>query len=149
MSTYYGGCPTLEFNQYISEPAENSADWFHFNTLHAPFPLHFLGPLKNLFSLHHETALEFPYREEPERQHICIFKLTTQMLFLGKKKEGPSIMHFQVLGPMGTVHSIKTLLPFEPFRQHMTDVWWADKGVPRWYGTLVAYIARHALEQDR
>jgi hypothetical protein len=56
-------------------------------------------------------------------------------------------MHFKVFGPLGTVHSIKSMLPVGPFNLQTTDVWWADKAVPRWYGTLVAYIAGNALEQ--
>ncbi|KAI9011702.1 hypothetical protein DFJ74DRAFT_307077 [Hyaloraphidium curvatum] len=159
-STYYGGNTEMVFEQYISEMAENSADWHHFNTLHAPFPLKFLGPLQKLFSLHHTILLEFPYKDEPGKQHMCIFNLQTQMLFLNRIHigppqkivstfVGPSIMLFEVFGPMGTVRSIKTLLPVEPFKQQTYDIWWADKTVPRWYGSLVAYIAAGALEQDR
>ena len=139
---------------------ENSADYHHFNTLHAPFPVPILEKFVNI---HHEAQLSFPYKDDPSKKHLCLFiqKLTHVILFnlikipfifpqiTNVTFEGPSIMQFRIYTPLGNFHVIKTVLPVKPFQLYSEDHMWADWKVPRIYAKVIAYIIKNALEQDR
>lgn len=155
-SMYYGGVTELRFNMHIAEMAENSADPYHFNNLHSPFPLPILDKFIRLL---HRIDLCFP-TGRPEGSHQCLFRehatpylfgriplspeQTTNLVF-----DGPSFVHFMLNTPFGRVHLFKSALPIAPLRVVTEDRWYADHTVPRWLGWLLAKIGRNALEQDR
>lgn len=141
---------------HITEMAENSADYFHFNYLHAQLPLPIL---KWFFTVRHETTLYFP--PGADQKHISYFDDFGEIWFLNRFRlgftrqkttvtfEGPSIVHFHIDSPLGSMHLIKTQLPLEPFRQYTEDRWFAEQRCPRWLIKIVSLIAKGALEQDR
>eukprot|EP01137_Pigoraptor_chileana_P012308 Opistho-2@4273 len=150
------GCKQNFFDQHVSEMAENSADYFHFNYLHAPLPVPLIG---RFFTVRHETQLYFP--EEPERGHVSYFDNFAEVWLLNRFRltftrqktvvtfEGPSVVHFHIATPLGGVHLVKTLLPVAPFRQYTEDLWLLEPQTPRWLARIVSFIAGGALEQDR
>lgn len=161
-SWYYGTMRQMSFDQHVSEMHMNSADGYHFQTLHEDMPLPWIGWL---FKCRHEVQADY-YHEG--KWHICLFeekmrdilfyggifsvpfaswvasKVTTRVTF-----EGPSIMHFRLDTPLGSMRQIKTLLPVEAFRQHAEVRWFAQGCVPRLVLRLMAIIGATALEQDR
>ena len=151
-SMYFGGVTQLQFKMHIAEMAENSADPFHFNTLHAPFPLPILN---KLIQLRHRVVLDFP-NGKPEASHICLFReYATPYLFgaipftaeqvTNLYFDGPSFVHFMLSTPFGRVHLFKSAIPIAPLNTITEDRWYADHSVPRWFGWLLAKIARGAL----
>eukprot|EP01116_Phalansterium_solitarium_P007044 TRINITY_DN19518_c0_g1_i1.p1 TRINITY_DN19518_c0_g1~~TRINITY_DN19518_c0_g1_i1.p1 ORF type:complete len:403 (+),score=89.80 TRINITY_DN19518_c0_g1_i1:38-1246(+) len=147
-------CRQSWFDMHIGEMAENSADYYHFNYLHAPLPLPVIG---RFFTVRYETKLFF----EDDRKHACFFDNWAEVYLLNRWKlpgtrqltrvtfEGPSIVHFHIDTDLGGAHLIKTLLPIEPFRQYSEDRWYTEKRTPRWLIKIIATIAAGALEQDR
>ena len=144
------------FDMHITEMAENSADYFHFNYLHARLPLPILG---SFFTVRHDTKLYFP--EGENSKHISYFDNWAMIWFLNRFPltftrqkttvtfEGPSVVHFAIDTPLGSLRLIKTLLPVAPFKLYNEDRWYVEKRVPRWLSMIVARIAKGALEQDR
>ena len=156
---YYVGVSQKEFKQHVAEMAENSADYFHFDTLHSPFPWpKWAG---KFFKLHHIVRLTFPKdRNELHKEHICYFDNDVNLYFLGIRVpipeqhtnlifEGPSIVHFRVHSIFGDVHIIKSILPVEHSLQYTEDTFFAAKTVPLWFSAILMNITADALEQDR
>eukprot|EP00759_Apiculatamorpha_spiralis_P028077 PhF_6_TR30610/c0_g1_i3/m.45070/K14938/NVD, DAF36; cholesterol 7-desaturase len=145
-----------EYRMHMSDMAENSADYYHFNYLHGPMPIPIIG---RFLTIRHETKLFFP--EEPERKHICFFNNIATVYFLKKFKleftkqltrvtfEGPTVVHFDITTPLGSVALMKTNIPLSPFHIYSEDAWFKEPKTPRWLLHVIAYIARGALEQDR
>lgn len=157
------------FHQHCCEMHMNSADPFHFNTLHAPLPVPGLGRFIKGIHLINTTYGEGEIRGKVEKhQHLTLFKEKTMGLFLfGKKRwpvpfsarvaalidtvvtfEGPNMMHFKLITPLGTIRQIKTILPIEPFKQQVEMYWYAEKSVPRVIAYVLSLIGKVALEQD-
>jgi cholesterol 7-dehydrogenase len=144
------------FDMHISEMAENSPDYFHFNYLHRTLPVPLIG---KYFIVKHETQLYFP--EDKPMKHISYFDNFAEIWPFDKFRiaasrqktvvtfEGPSIVHFQIETPLGGVHLYKTLLPVEPFKLYTEDRWYVEDKTPRWLAWIVSNVAKGALEQDR
>jgi len=151
----------ISFDQHVSEMHMNSADAYHFQTLHEDMPIPLIGWL---FKCRHELSCAYNYNGQ---WHLCLFEekmrdvllygwfsiplaswvasfVTTKVTF-----EGPAIMHFRLDTPLGSMRQIKTLLPVEPFRQYVEVRWFAQGCVPRLMLRLMAIIGATALEQDR
>eukprot|EP01087_Luapelamoeba_hula_P014816 TRINITY_DN4394_c0_g1_i1.p2 TRINITY_DN4394_c0_g1~~TRINITY_DN4394_c0_g1_i1.p2 ORF type:complete len:496 (-),score=64.01 TRINITY_DN4394_c0_g1_i1:53-1540(-) len=122
---YYGGTGVLELAMHISEAHENSADYYHFHTLHSKLPVPFVH---RWLSLKHKSTVQYrsitsrfhegkkmgtleiqmddelAQEQEPERhdteQHLTEFVNSVQMMFLGKYLVGPE-QHTRVtfIGP--------------------------------------------------
>jgi nitrite reductase/ring-hydroxylating ferredoxin subunit len=151
----------MEFAQHVLEMHMNSADFFHFQTLHRPLPLPLLD--KVLFGQHELKADYAPYKDAP---HVCVFnERMKEILLFGLVSvapqayldgivahvtfEGPTIVHFSVKTPMGELRMIKTLLPVAPFKVYVESRWFAERTVPRFFAYVMSMIAARALEQDR
>lgn len=154
-SWYYGGTTKMEFDQHVSEMAENSADYHHFSTLHKPLPIPLLG---RFLTVDHRVQL-IPSKDA-DRKHVLYFDDNASIFWRSHQLlprstmhvtfEGPAIVHFRMdLAPLGEVFVCKTILPIGPFHQYTEDRWWASNTVPRFLGHILAYIAKNALEQDR
>eukprot|EP00439_Symbiodinium_sp_Y106_P086181 s218_g31.t1 len=63
--------------------------------------------------------------------------------------EGPNMMHFRLVTPLGTIRQVKTILPIEPFKQQVEMYWYAERSVPRIIAYLLSLIGKFAVEQDR
>jgi len=149
------------FNQHVLEMHMNSADYFHFQTLHRPLPL----PIFEHF-LFGQHELKADYFSVKGKEHVSFFeeKMLKVMLF-GKVSvapawllrnitvkvtfEGPTIVHFSVKTIFGEMRMIKTLLPVAPFKLYVEARWWAEKSVPRALCYIMSILAYRALEQDR
>lgn len=171
-SYYFARMRTTEFHMHSCEMHMNSADPYHFKTLHGAFSM---PVLEYFITGNHEISQVYGKAPHPldgtmiEQSHLSSFKEWTTGLFLfGNTSlpvpfskaaaasvdtsvtfEGPTIIHFTVKTVFGTVRQIKTLLPVEPFRQAVEVRWYAEWTVPRavvWF--LATYVAG-ALEQDR
>jgi len=169
-SFYLADMRTNEFGMHCSEMALNSADPYHFQTLHAPFPL----PVLSRF-VTGEHVIDQAYGtgdvngEMVEKPELALFTEKTKGLhFFGNPKlpvplsstasatvdtrvtfEGPTIIHFTMKTPFGMLRQIKTLLPIEPFKQFVEIRWYAERTVPRLLVLFIASIGANALDQDR
>eukprot|EP00760_Papus_ankaliazontas_P033188 PhM_4_TR6223/c0_g1_i1/m.93378/K14938/NVD, DAF36; cholesterol 7-desaturase len=151
-------CIQAIHNHHILEIAHNAPDYYHFNYLHRTYDFHWsINWLTDrLLKLDHVT--KFYGRDEIGKHHRffdndtttavlgwrlgCITQLTVVDL------EGPSIIHFHIVTPVGAVHLVKTLLPIDHFKQHVEDAWFRDDRTPLWLCHAIAFIAKKALGQD-
>eukprot|EP00911_Craspedida_sp_UC1_P001448 UC1_evm2s1092 len=169
-SLYLAGIRTMEFEQHSCEMHMNSADPYHFDTLHAPLPLPFF---RNFITGKHVITQSYGTGEINgemiEKPELCsITERTTGLWFFGNKQlpvplsawaaakvrttvtfEGPTIVHFSVHTPFGMLRQIKTITPVEPFLQAVESRWYAERSVPRIVAWFFGVIGAHALNQDR
>jgi len=159
-----------EFLQHCCEMHMNSADPYHFQTLHAPLPIPGLGWLvKGIHGIKTTYGEGEVHGKVEKRPHLTIFREKTLGMYLfGKKRwplplsewiagtidtivtfEGPNMMHFRLVTPLGTIRQVKTILPIEPFKQQVEMYWYADASVPRIIAYLISVIGKFAVEQDR
>merc|ERR1719210_1995377 len=148
----------------------NSADPYHFRTLHAPLPLPVLGRFLTGEHVIDQVCGKGDINGEMvEKPELCSITEKTKGLYLfgnsqlpvplssstsatvdtGVTFEGPTIVHFTIKTPFGMLRQIKTLLPVEPFKQYVEVRWYAERTVPRLVVMLFAKIGTHALDQDR
>eukprot|EP00947_MAST-08B_sp_MAST-8B-sp1_P005737 g5737.t1 len=161
---YYATMARVEFDQHVLEMSMNSADYFHFQTLHRPLPMPVLE--KFIFGRHRLKARYFEDADpDPANHHVCFFEEIMEDLYVFNRLplprvflrgittrvtfEGPGIIHFSVQTPLGEMRMIKTQLPSEPFHQMVEARWYAEHSVPRFVVKAMAYLARNALDQDR
>jgi cholesterol 7-dehydrogenase len=154
------------FNQHIAEMCENSADPYHFQTLHGPLPIPFLN---KLVSCNHVITQKYPEEDSNER-HKCFFTEQMKDLYIGPVSfrnhipfaamildsilttvtfEGPGNISFSIRTPVGEMRMFMTNLPLEPFKQHVENHWFAPWYVPTLMVRVFATLSAHALEQDR
>ncbi|CAL1160992.1 unnamed protein product [Cladocopium goreaui] len=169
-SFYLAAIRQMEFDQHCCEMHMNSADPYHFKTLHAPLPLPLL---EKFITADHTATQEYGkgvVNEEPKDEwHMASFEERTHGLFLfGHPRlpvplsatisesietnvtfEGPTIVHFRIKTPLGVLRQVKTILPIEPFKQYVEARWYAERSVPRLIACALACIGGRALEQDR
>jgi len=163
---YYATMRKMKFDQHSLEMHMNSADYYHFQTLHRPIPLPILENV--LFGRHY---LKASYFEDAlalgaKGTHVCFFsEEMIQVYLFGKIPlfpkwflqnivtkvtfEGPTIVHFSVGTIFGEMRMIKTILVTEPFKIQVEARWYAQRGVPRILVNMMAMVAGRALEQDR
>eukprot|EP00658_Telonema_sp_P-2_P040542 TRINITY_DN28995_c0_g1_i2.p1 TRINITY_DN28995_c0_g1~~TRINITY_DN28995_c0_g1_i2.p1 ORF type:complete len:358 (+),score=55.42 TRINITY_DN28995_c0_g1_i2:191-1264(+) len=163
---YYATMRCMQFDQHVCEMAMNGADHYHFQTLHREMPLPFFN--KFVTGFHKVSAAFFDdamnqgapgehvyyFTEKMETLHLfgmiplpvgwLLRRITTKVTF-----EGPTIVHFRVSTPLGTMRMIKTLLPVSPFNLHVEARWYGEEGTPRIFVNLMAVIGGFALNQDR
>ncbi|GMH79970.1 hypothetical protein TL16_g08342 [Triparma laevis f. inornata] len=131
------------FDQHIAEMCENSADPYHFQTLHGPLPI--LG-LKKVVGCRHTITQKYPDKENNDDMHTC--KFTEQMsdlellggvisfrkwvpfaapildsIFTSVVFEGPGNISFSIRTPLGEMRMFMTNLPLEPFKQYVENHW--------------------------
>lgn len=159
-----------EFHQHCCEMHMNSADPYHFQTLHAPLPIPGFGwMIKGIHSIKTTYGEGELFGKVEKRGHLTLFREKTMGMYLfGKKRwplpfsesiasmidtivtfEGPTMMHFRLVTPLGTIRQVKTILPIEPFKQQVEMYWYAERSVPRIIAYLLSLIGKFAVEQDR
>jgi len=160
----------MEFDQHCCEMHMNSADPYHFKTLHAPLPL---PVLEHFVTADHTATQEYGKGlvngKLVDKEHMCSFEERTHGLQLlgipwlpvplsrtvassietNVTFEGPTIVHFRINTPLGVFRQVKTILPVEPFKQYVESRWYVDRSVPRVIAVALATIGARALEQDR
>mmetsp|Transcript_22861 Transcript_22861/g.47415 ORF Transcript_22861/g.47415 Transcript_22861/m.47415 type:complete len:438 (+) Transcript_22861:24-1337(+) len=165
------------FDQHIAEMCENSADPYHFQTLHGPLPI---PGLNKLVGCQHAITQHYPDPEvEGKRNEMHLCKFTEVMhdvilfggpvvgggisvrkyvpfaarildsIFTFVVFEGPGNISFSIKTPLGEMRMFMTNLPVEPFRQHVENHWYASPAFPTFLVKIFATISAHALEQDR
>lgn len=163
---YYVGMKQMFFNQHVQEMHMNSADYYHFQTLHKPIPFPILEHI--LFGQHRLKAeyFENAIAKGAPDTHVCFFREEMLKIFLfGKISilpsfllqsvdtrvtfEGPMIVHFSVKTIFGELRMVKTLLPLDNFKLNVEARWFAQQGVPRFIANMMMLLAGRALEQDR
>lgn len=163
---YYATMRKLEFDQHSLEMHMNSADYYHFQTLHRPIPLPIMD--KFLFGRHRLKASYFEdaLAEGAKSTHVCFFSEEMLQVYLFGKIpvfpkwflsniitrvtfEGPTIVHFSVKTIFGEMRMIKTLLVTAPFKIKVESRWWATHGTPRILVNIMAMVGARALQQDR
>jgi len=170
-SYYFADMRCTEFDMHCSEMHLNSADPYHFKTLHAPMPFPLIG---HLMVGDHDITQEYGRGEVNgkmvDKQELCsITEKTSGVSIVGGERrwplpfsasvassidtgvtfEGPTIVHFTVKTPFGIMRQINTLLSIEPFKQYTESRWYAERSVPRVIAKLMASIASRAVDQDR
>ena len=165
---YYGGMRQMVFEQHVCEMHMNSADAYHFNSLHAPLPVPGLGWLikcthKVATRYHHPKAHLNTFIEKMMALHfdlsflglrgwrigVPFAKSTAATVNTCVTFEGPAIMHFEIKTPLGTMRQVKTVLPVAPFTMHVEARWFASRSVPRVLLWLMSVVGASALDQDR
>eukprot|EP00937_MAST-01D_sp_MAST-1D-sp2_P002880 g2880.t1 len=167
---YLAAARTMEFEQHVCEMAMNSADPFHFQTLHAPFPLPGLDRVitgKHTIKQVYGRGLQNGAYAHAE--HLSsITERTEGLFFFGSPSlpvpfsaaasarvhtavtfEGPTVVDFTIQTPFGEMRQLKTILPIEPFKQFVESRWYAERSVPRVVAWFFSLIGARALEQDR
>jgi cholesterol 7-dehydrogenase len=159
------------FYQHIAEMCENSADPYHFQTLHGPLPV----PLLNkLVKCNHAITQKYP-EEGAAEIHCCHFTEQMDDLNIGPLLgltlsfrnhlpfaarildsiltkvtfEGPGNISFSISTPLGEMRMFMTNLPLEPYKQHVENHWYAPWYLPTFVVYIFATLSAHALEQDR
>lgn len=169
-SSYVVAMRVMNFEMHCCEMHMNSADPYHFNTLHAPLPVPglswFLKGVHKIKTVYGEGEVDGKLVQKP---HLTLFnEKTLGLFFFGKRQwpvpltawasslvdvvvtfEGPNMMHFKMHTPFGTIRQIKTILPIEPFKQQVESYWYADSSVPRLIAYLLSLMGKVALNQDR
>eukprot|EP00756_Hemistasia_phaeocysticola_P010220 Hpha_TRINITY_DN15000_c1_g1::TRINITY_DN15000_c1_g1_i1::g.125325::m.125325/K14938/NVD, DAF36; cholesterol 7-desaturase len=176
---YFATMAQMTFDMHLSEAHENSADWYHFQTLHRPFPIpglsRFIAGRHKITRRYAEGELtgngtgKGPDRDIPKQdgteEHIVVFDEQMEaMYFLGMAMpcfnntggahvvfEGPAMMHFtvDVPGGLGRLRMIKTFLPVEPFKTIVEVRWYAERQVCPHVVHFMKHIAANALVQDQ
>eukprot|EP01062_Namystynia_karyoxenos_P009958 TRINITY_DN13524_c0_g1_i1.p1 TRINITY_DN13524_c0_g1~~TRINITY_DN13524_c0_g1_i1.p1 ORF type:complete len:693 (+),score=175.01 TRINITY_DN13524_c0_g1_i1:122-2200(+) len=161
---YMGAMRQLTMDQHVCEMSENSADYFHFATLHRPMPISGIGRV--LTGRHCCHAL-YPQDRDDGEAHVAFFEEECVTILLMDKWrvpvisgrtggaavifEGPGIVHFEIQampGFLGKLRMIKTILPVEPHKIQVETRWFAEWAPPHVVNFL-AGIAVGGLEQDR
>ncbi|CAJ1328883.1 unnamed protein product [Effrenium voratum] len=169
-SFYLAAIRQMEFDQHCCEMHMNSADPFHFKTLHAPLPL---PVLEKVITADHTATQEYGKgvvnEELKDQWQMCSFEERTHGLFFFGRPwlpvpfsasvassietnvtfEGPTVVHFRLRTPIGVLRQVKTILPVEPFKVYVEARWYAENSVPRFIAAALACIGGRALEQDR
>ncbi len=156
------------FHQHIAEMCENSADPYHFQTLHGPLPI---PGLSRLIGCRHNITQKYP-ESSSDPKHICRFTeqmhdlevfggsisfrknvpfaaLILDSIFTSVVFEGPGNISFSIRTPLGEMRMFMTNLPVEPFKQHVENHWYAPWYMPTIVVRIFATLSAHALEQDR
>ena len=165
----------IEFDMHCLEMHMNSADDYHFKTLHRPFPIPFI---ENVITGWHDITQEYGCGYEAPcalggkkviaGELASFFEKSRGLYFFdipwlpvpfsqwASAKvdtrvtfEGPTLIHFRISTPLGLIMQHMTLTPVEPFKQYVECRWFAQAGVPRFVAQFLASIASNALEQDR
>ena len=170
-SWYYALMRRLEYGQHSCEMAMNSADDYHFDTLHAPFPIPMVEKVvKGVHKIKawYEKGIDSHGKEFKRKEYSYITEDTEGLYFFGYRSlpvpfseiaarrihttvtfEGPTIIHFIIHTLFGKMRQLKTLLPIAPFKQYVESRWYAERSVPSFMVSFFAFIGAKALEQDR
>mmetsp|Transcript_19923 Transcript_19923/g.37156 ORF Transcript_19923/g.37156 Transcript_19923/m.37156 type:complete len:426 (+) Transcript_19923:128-1405(+) len=162
------------FYQHIAEMCENSADPYHFQTLHAPLPI---PGFSKVVGCQHRITQKYPDKvSDAGQMHKCHFteRMYDLELLGGWRSpgislrgnvplsarildsilttvcfEGPGNISFSISTPIGEMRMFMTNLPLEPFKQHVENHWFAPWYFPTFLVRIFATLSAHALEQDR
>ena len=148
---------------HVFEPSQNSADDFHFLTVHQYLPMPF--NLKLLSVAHHiktEYGKDTPDNDLPREVMMIREKITQIRLFdtipipfiadlivTYVQIQGPNNILFRVDTPLGKFRAHFALLPQEPFRQKASMRMYADRSVPWIVARVLMWWIRETAYQDR
>eukprot|EP00924_Labyrinthula_sp_SR-Ha-C_P016907 augustus_masked-scaffold_6-processed-gene-18.53-mRNA-1 protein AED:1.00 eAED:1.00 QI:0/-1/0/0/-1/1/1/0/477 len=156
---------------HILEPSQNTADEFHFSTVHQYLPLPFN---LNLLKLGHSVLAI--YGNEPDARKKAAqtgIKLGEKEMILIENVEfirvgdlfnlpsvfasmmttivhmaGPNNILFRVSTPFGKLFCHYSLIPVEPFRQRSRMKMYADKKIPWIISKLLTWWIMETVNQD-
>ena len=147
-----------DYHMHIMEPSQNSADYYHFKTVHKYLPNAFYDKL-----LHVDHDIHTVY-ENKEDGMIIIRESIKTIKFLSKISlpkficklfttyviiESPSLILFKIDNKLlGEYRGIMTLTPVEPFIQKIRLNAWGS-GFFKIFGRLMTWFVMNTVEQDR
>mmetsp|Transcript_12692 Transcript_12692/g.14560 ORF Transcript_12692/g.14560 Transcript_12692/m.14560 type:complete len:437 (+) Transcript_12692:166-1476(+) len=159
---------------HVFEPSQNSADDFHFQTVHQylpmPFNLKILNVNHKIRSAYGKAAstseidpndpefsnlgpTELMIRETIEElRFMDLFPLPqfiADFICTHVHIQGPNNVVFKVDTPVGRFRAHFALLPIEPFRQKATMRMYADKTIPWIVARTLQWWIRETADQDR
>ena len=152
--TYIRKTKVDDYHMHIMEPSQNSADWYHFKTVHGYLANPFY---KKLLQINHKIDVKYTNKIEitetiTKMKLLHIFRLPRCFHCLFKTEviiESPSLVLFRVSNRfMGEFRTYLFLTPTEPFRQSVLFLSWGTC-LFRLFGRIFQYLVVHTVEQDR
>ena len=161
--------PFDDWHMHIMEPSQNSADWYHFKTVHQWMCQDRHETFKFL-QVEHQLDAEYgtnpknPGTEMPPQLLLIQENISKMRLFgiIPLPSWACTIMdaRVRVLGPqtilfcidnwlLGKFRGIFTLTPEEPFLQKAKVSCWATWGWPWPLARVMLYLVMHTANQDR
>lgn len=159
-----------DFHMHIMEPSQNSADWYHFKTVHDylpnPFFKYFLKIDHNIHPLYTDNSSDINITNKKKyisndiiiiKEEIIsskIFNLIPVPNFINKLFtvhviiETPSLILFSIDNSLGQFRAIMTLTPIEPFIQKINLTSYGS-GIFIILGRIMTYFVMKTVEQDR
>lgn len=149
---------------HITEASCNSADTFHFSTVHKYLPMPY-----NLKLIKADHIIKCVYGQDgTEIPRDCLLireKLASLRLFGWDALQLPAfvansfVTYVHIQGPSNVVFRVDTvfgrfrghysMLPLEPFRQKATMAFYADKSIPAFLVKLLHWAVEETVGQDR
>lgn len=145
-------------NMHIFEPSQNSADYYHFRTVHRYLTNPFY---KYLIEVEHRIKANYdtPYQQIEIKESIdnlylfSRFKLPKFLATLLSTTvviETPSLIMFKIDNPIfGNFRGILTFSPIEEFKQKGQLTGWCNGYWPWFIGRLLMVMVIHTVYQDR
>jgi nitrite reductase/ring-hydroxylating ferredoxin subunit len=161
-----------DFMMHCMEPSHNSADWYHFKTVHSRLGQHWLVKWSLLHAEHillpARMALDGSIDDDGQpitKKQLLVVdeKLKSLSLFGMIPIPGaPNFSHSQVRfnGPMGSAFCVRmrglgqimlfmNLTPVEPFRTHTEYFLFTDWWIPQPLAYVLSYLIIRTTNQDR
>ena len=160
----------VDFHMHIMEPSQNSADWYHFKTVHDYLPnpfykyllkvQHKISPLytTNSSIINIDNKLKYIGNDviiiEELVESIKLFNSIKLPSFINNLFivhvviETPSLILFSINNLFGEFRGIMTLTPIEPFIQKVRINTWGS-GLFILLGKIMTYFVMKTVEQDR
>mmetsp|Transcript_8732 Transcript_8732/g.14140 ORF Transcript_8732/g.14140 Transcript_8732/m.14140 type:complete len:437 (+) Transcript_8732:31-1341(+) len=148
---------------HVFEPSQNSADYFHFQTVHQYLPMPYNLKLvkadhiiKTIYGKE-GTELEkdcMMIRERLGRLRVFGWDVFTLPQFVADSIityvhiQGPNNIVFKVDTCFGRFRAHFALLPLEPFKQKSTMVMYADKSIPWVFARMLHWWIQETVYQD-
>jgi len=148
---------------HVFEPSQNSADYFHFQTVHQYLP--FPGNLKLVKAAHVISTVYGGAGSEIEKEAMMIREKIDCLTLFGIEWlripqfiaesittfvhiQGPQNIVFKVDTIFGRFRAHFAMLPLEPFRQKATITMYADKSIPGPVARLLRWWIQETVLQD-
>ncbi|CAK9016084.1 Cholesterol 7-desaturase nvd 1 (Neverland 1) (Nvd-Ci-1) [Durusdinium trenchii] len=149
---------------HVFEASQNSADYFHFSTVHQYLPMPFnlkLVKADHIISTIYGaegtevTKESMMIRERLDRLRVFGWNIFTLPSFIKDSIityvhiQGPNNVVFKVDTILGSFRAHYAMLPLEPFRQKATIVMYADRKIPFFVARLLHWWIEETVGQDR
>lgn len=146
-------------NMHIFEPSQNSADYYHFQTVHRylanPIYNKFIEVFHKISTIYEDTG----YKQIIVKEEICklnlfgfipLPKFFNTLLNTKVIIETPSIVLFKIDNKyFGEFRAIMTITPIEKFKQKMFISSWGN-GIFRFlFGKILTYMTINTVYQDQ